>query len=104
ENPAPRKVIYDFVDHARPGDADVRNTDPEAACPWNANAQIVAGGLGGHPTFPKERFECPIGVFFNVGVTVIADEEFRPRRCLWSHPPLRGEIVTRFHDVPLGKV
>ena len=66
--------------------------------------RIAAGGLGGHPTFPPERFECPSGIFFFVGVTVIADEEFRPRRCLWSHPPLTGEIVTRFHDVPLGKV
>ena len=103
-NPAPEAVIYDFVDHARPGEADVRGTDPPMDCPWNANAQVIAGGLGGHPTFPKERFECPAGVYFNVGVTVIADEEFRPRRCLWSHPLLHGELVTRFHDVPLGKV
>jgi hypothetical protein len=101
-NPAPAKVVYDFVDHARPPFADVRGTDPPVDCPWNPRAQIVAGGLGGHPTFPPERFECPAGVFFNVGATVIADEEFRPRRCLWSHPLARGEIVTRFRDVPLG--
>ncbi len=43
------------------------------------------------------------GPYFNVGATVIADEEFRPRRCLWSHPFARGEIVTRFHHVPLGR-
>ena len=103
-NPAPEAVIYDFVDHARPGEADVRGTDPPMDCPWNPNAPVIAGGLGGHPTFPKERFECPAGVYFNVGVTVIADEEFRPRRCLWSHPLLHGELVTRFHDVPLGQV
>ena len=104
ENPAYQAVIYDFVDHAKPGEADVRGTDPPLTCTWNANAPIVAGGLGGHPTFPRERFECPGGVFFNVGVTVIADEEFRPRRCLWSHPFARGEIVTRWRDVPLGQV
>ena len=46
------------------------------------------------PPSRAQRFECPGGVFFNVGVTVIADEEFRPRRCLWSHPFARGEIVT----------
>lgn len=103
-NPAPRRVIYDFVDHARPGEADVRGTVPPMECVWNSRAPILAGGLGGHPTFPPERFECPAGVFFNVGVTVIADEEFRPRRCLWSHPLARGELVTRFHDVPLGQV
>lgn len=103
-NPAPQAVIYDFVDHARPGEADVRGTQPPMECIWNAHAPIAAGGLGGHPTFPPERFECPSGVYFFVGMTVIADEEFRPRRCLWSHPPLTGEIVTRFHDVLLGKV
>jgi hypothetical protein len=104
ENPSPAHVVYDFVDHAQPPSADVRGTDPPTVCPWNAHAQIVAGGLGGHPTFPSERFECGGGPYFNVGVTVIADEEFRPRRCLWSHPLARGEIVTRFHHVPLGQV
>lgn len=104
ENPNPATVVYDFVDHIRPPSVDVRGTDPPVTCLWNARAQIVAGGLGGHPTFPASRFECPGGVFFNISVTVIADEEFRPRRCIWSHPFARGEIVTRFHDVPLGRV
>ncbi|WP_438030490.1 hypothetical protein [Sorangium sp. So ce233] len=103
-NPSPARIVYDFVDHVAPSSADVRVADPPAACRWNPRARIAAGGLGGHPTFPAERFECPGGPFFNVGVTVIADEEFRPRRCIWSHPPRDGEIVTRFRDVPLGAV
>ncbi|KYF73551.1 hypothetical protein BE11_12975 [Sorangium cellulosum] len=103
-NPSPARVVYDFVDNVAPSSADVRVTDPPAACRWNPRARIAAGGLGGHPTFPAERFECPGGPFFNVGVTVIADEEFRPRRCIWSHPPRDGAIVTRFRDVPLGAV
>ncbi|WP_437841130.1 hypothetical protein [Sorangium sp. So ce1153] len=103
-NPSPARVVYDFVDHIAPSSADVRVTDPPAACRWNPRARVAAGGLGGHPTFPAERFECPGGPFFNVGVTVIADEEFRPRRCIWSHPPRDGAIVTRFRDVPLGSV
>ncbi|WP_437932170.1 hypothetical protein WMF37_23965 [Sorangium sp. So ce291] len=103
-NPSPARVVYDFVDHVAPSSADVRVTDPPAACRWNPRARVAAGGLGGHPTFPAERFECPGGPFFNVGVTVIADEEFRPRRCIWSHPPRDGAIVTRFRDVPLGSV
>jgi hypothetical protein len=103
-NPAPAQVRFDFVEQARPPIADVRGTDPPMECPWNVNARVLAGGLGGHPTFPRERFECPAGMFFSVGVTVIADEEFRPRRCLWAHPLQRGELVTRFRDVPLGAV
>jgi hypothetical protein len=104
ENPSPARVVYDFVDHARPPFADVRGTEPPITCSWNPRAPVQAGGLGGHPTFPGERFECPAGIYFNVGATVIADEDFRPRRCLWSHPFARGELVTRFHKVPLGQV
>lgn len=104
ENPAPAAVVYDFVDHLDPAVVDVRGTEPPVSCPWNPRATIAAGGLGGHPTFPAKRFECPGGVYFNVGVTVIADQDFQPRRCLWSHPLARGEIVTRFRDVPLGQV
>jgi hypothetical protein len=103
-NPSPATVVYDFVDHLDPAAADVRGTDPPVTCAWNPRASVAAGGLGGHPTFGPQRFECPGGVYFNVGVTVIADEEFRPRRCIWSHPFARGEIVTRFRDVPLGQV
>src|SRR5262249_1215177 len=103
-NPHPARVVFDFTDHVRPPFADVRGTDPAVTCAWNPSAKVVAGGLGGNPTFPAERFECPGGEFFNVGVTVIADQAFRPRRCIWSHPFARGEIVTRFHDVPLGQV
>jgi hypothetical protein len=104
ENPAPAHVVYDFVDHLDPANVDVRGTTPPVTCTWNPRSHVAAGGLGGHPTFPPKRFECPGGIYFNVGVTVIADEDFRPRRCIWSHPFARGEIVTRFRDVPLGKV
>lgn len=104
ENPSPARVVYDFVDHLDPANVDVRGTMPPVTCTWNPRAHVAAGGLGGHPTFPARRFECPGGIFFNVSVTVIADEDFRPRRCLWSHPFARGEIVTRYRDVPLGKV
>ncbi|AKT40507.1 hypothetical protein [Chondromyces crocatus] len=104
ENPAKAEVVFDFVDNLSPRRVDVFGTEPAVTCTWNPKARVLTGGLGGHPTFPLERFECPGGVFFNVGVTVIADQEFRPRRCIWSHPFARGEIVTRFRGVPLGKV
>lgn len=103
-NPRPATVTYDFVDHARPPFADVRGTDPTVTCGWNPAAAMDATGFGGHPTFPSERFECPAGQYLFVGATVIADQNYLPRRCLWSHPFARGEIVTRFRDVPLGKV
>jgi hypothetical protein len=102
ENPAPKHVVYDFVDHVRPPDAKVFGTDPPVDCVFSEKAPVLSGGLGGHPTFPAARFLCPGGEFFNVGPTVIADERFLPRRCIWSHPFARGWIVTRFSQVPLG--
>jgi hypothetical protein len=65
---------------------------------------VLAGGLAGHPTFPADRFECPGGSFFNVGVTVIADQDFRARRCVWAHPPENGELLIRYRNVDLGQV
>jgi hypothetical protein len=104
ENPAPAQVVFDFVDALGPETAEVHLTMPAAECPFVGNARPMAGGLGGHPTFPAARFECPTGVFFNVSRTVIADQDFLPRRCIWSHPPRQGEVVTRFAEVPLGRV
>jgi hypothetical protein len=102
KNPRFRPVVVDFVERARPPFAEVITTEPRETCRWNEHAKTMSGGLGGHPTFPPQRFECPMGPFFHVGETVIADQDFRARRCLWSHPPRQGEIVTRFGDVALG--
>jgi hypothetical protein len=91
---------YDFVSALSPQAVEVEVADGRR-CMWNPQATVVSGGLGGHPTFAPERFDCG-GPFFHVGVTVIADENFRPRRCLWAHPPASGELVIRYRDVPLG--
>jgi hypothetical protein len=104
ENPHPTPIVFDFVDHLAAGHAEVRVTEPDTKCPYNTHARPIAGGLGGHPTFPAARYECPGGVYFNVSETVIADQDFRPRRCIWAHPPNRGEVVLRFSDVNLGNM
>lgn len=104
ENPNHKPLVCDFVDNLNAGHVDVRMTQPEAKCIYTKHARPLAGGLGGHPTFPASRFECPSGVFFNVSETVIADQDFRPRRCLWAHPPAKGELAIRFSDVSLGSV
>jgi hypothetical protein len=102
ENPAPQPVVLDFVDALSPDRVEVWMPG-RSPCPWQRNARVVAGGLGGHPTFPRQRFECRGGTFFNVGVTIIADEEFRARRCIWAHPPRRGELTIQYRDVTLGQ-
>jgi hypothetical protein len=102
ENPSPEHVTYDFVDHFGPKSVAVSGTDPEETCLYSSRARVLSGGLGGHPTFPAKRFECAGGAFFGVGVTVIADERFLPRRCIFAHPPEVGARVLRFTDVSLG--
>ncbi len=102
ENPKPERPTYDFVERFGPETVGVFGSDPEETCVFNARARVLTGGLGGHPTFPSRRFECAGGPFFGVGVTVVADEQFLPRRCIFAHPPERGERVLRFGDVALG--
>ncbi len=110
DNPRFERVVYDFVDHVEPPAAsaftEVVSGDPpaavESACPWSTRAEVLSGGLGGHPTWPRTRFLCNGGEFFNVGVTVIADQDFLPRRCIWAHPISTGDLVVRYRAVPLG--
>jgi len=99
-NPSARPTRVDFVD--RLPTAQVTFGQPATPCSWNPRARVAAGGLGGHPTFPGERFECGGSMFFNVGVTAIADEEFVPRRCIWAHPPAAGDLRIGFPAVDLG--
>jgi hypothetical protein len=106
-NPAPPTVTFDFTDHVEPQSADVRieRGSSGGACTFTDSAPVESGGLFGPPTYPAARFRCasePNHVF--VGVTVIEDQDVRPRRCIWSHPPSAGEMVTRFRSVPLGNV
>jgi len=108
ENPQPPHVLYDFTDYLLPAHADVRVVQGSAAtaCGYTTTAAVESGGLGAPPTFPANRFLCPgqpAHVF--VGLTIINDGEFRPRRCIWSHPPAGGgALVTHFKSVPLGNL
>jgi hypothetical protein len=104
-NPNPPNVTFDFTDHVDPQSADVRieRGSTISPCTFTDSAPVESGGLGGPPTYPAARFRCPpepSHVF--VGVTIVEDEDYKPRRCIWSHPPAGAEIVTRFRSVPLG--
>jgi hypothetical protein len=105
ENPEPASVKYDFVDHVDPASLEVfeLGSGEPRPCPWRTDAPVSNGALGGNPTFPRQRFQCPSGEWFFAGVTVIDDQhEYRPRRCIWSHPPPSGRMLLRFKNVPLG--
>ncbi len=104
ENPAPVRAKYRFIEHvATPSlTVSIVADDRETPCPFTDRAPVTAGGLHGHVTFPRERFRCPGGESSFVGVTVIDDQNYLPRRCIWAHPPGRGFLRLRFSGVPLG--
>jgi hypothetical protein len=103
ENPRPAKVSFDFVNHV--SEATVADMDPAGVttpCRWNPAAVRSAGGLHGDPAFPSQRHECSGGANRFVGVTVIEDEQWRGRRCMWAMPPNRGSLSIRYSAVTLG--
>jgi hypothetical protein len=103
ENPHPVTVAYDFVDKiAEATVADVRGATRQP-CVWNATAPRSAGGLHGDPAFPSMRHECPGSESHFVGITVVEDQNWRGRRCIWAEPT-GGVLTISFASVPVGTV
>ncbi len=103
-NPAPAHVAYDFVDHLADATVADERSGRAVPCRWNPHARRDAGGLLGNPAFPAERFECPGAESHFVGVTVVEDEKWRGRRCIWAEPTSGAALSVRFDGVPVGKV
>jgi hypothetical protein len=105
-NPAPARVLYDFVDHLRPGDAQVFRAagGQESPCSWQDGLRVTGGGLGQGALAPPARFVCSPDGWNYVGATVIEDMTHRGRRCLWSHPVQGGVMVTEYPAVPMGNL
>ena len=103
-NPSAMAPRFDFVAALGPARAVVAEISADAAesCPWSDRAQRRTGGLGGPPAFPSKRFMCRSSEFTFAGITVIDDEQYRPRQCIWAHPPPRGALEIEFRDVSLG--
>ena len=105
KNPSWQKVRFDAVDHVDSATLSISIQRPNGqdACSFSDSAPMSAGNLGGDPTSPRVRFSCPGGTFHWVGVTIIDDEHYRPRRCIWAPPSTLGNLVLRFQRVPFGK-
>jgi hypothetical protein len=102
QNPRPVHVLDDLVSMVDPSRMRVWRVDGprETECVFGHNA-TQAGALGFGPAIPGDRFSCP-GSF--VGVSVAADLDYRPRRCIYAPPPGGGAFVRiRFAGVHLGR-
>jgi hypothetical protein len=108
ENPAPEQVLFDFVSAVEQGKAEVAavrgkgGAEEVRPCRWNEKARVENGALHGHPTFPKRRFECQDGSWHFVGSTVIEDQRYRGRRCIWAQPGQGKRTRIVFEGVTLG--
>jgi hypothetical protein len=104
QNPAPSRVSFRFVDHVNPNELAVTlvRGGAEVACPFTEQARAMAGGLHGPVAAPSERFACPGPEPTFVAVTVIDDQSYAPRRCIWAAPPPGGVLRLSFDAVPLG--
>ena len=103
ENPAPLRVRYRFIEHVNPRELTVALVagTQVVPCEYSEQAPVAAGGLHGEVAFPRERFVCGAGPAF-VGVTVIDDQRYEPRRCIWAAPPPGFTLRLVFSGVPLG--
>ena len=103
ENPKPAKVLFSFVDRAQPPTLEV-SFGGAGTCAFTPRAPSSAGGLHGHLAFPRERYLCGGGEEFFVGVTILDDQQYRPRRCLWAEPRPGETLHLLYKSVPIGKI
>jgi hypothetical protein len=96
ENPQPDPTRFDFVTEVEAGRAEVATELEERhePCAFAEHAPVSTGGLHGHVAYPRRRYTCGGKRF--VGVTLIDDQDYRPRRCVLVQPPDAGDVVLRF--------
>lgn len=103
-NPKAERVSLDFVDALSPKRVRVRTLrrGTSRACRYGTH-KVKNGDLHGHPTFPRNRFACAGGDWHFVGVTVIEDQHYQPRRCLWAHPGNDEVLSIEYQAVSIGQ-
>ena len=96
----PEPVSFDFVTAVEVGEVEVFTKLGEGLTPCTVatTGHASTGGLHGHVAYPRRRFECLGGRF--VGVTLIEDADYRPRRCVLVQAPATGSVLLRFAGVP----
>ena len=107
KNPHYEPALFSLVDavtRAEPNVTVYRRVDgTRYPCTWRQNLPPSTGGLHGHVAFPRERYLCGRAQDEFVGVTLIDDERFEPRQCVWIHAPRHGEQWLALDNVPLGR-
>jgi len=106
KNPAFKPPLYVLTDHATLPDLSASELDERGATkPCRAivaRSSASGGGLLAPPAFPRQRLSCGPSEADFVGTTIIEDQNYRARRCLWANPSPGGLLTLNFANVPLG--
>jgi hypothetical protein len=97
-NPSPAHVLYDLVSNVNPMNLRVSRGDQE--CGY-VHGGAQSGNLGFGPAVPGDRFNCNSGGF--VGVSVVADLDYVPHRCIYAPPASGAPLRMRFLNVTFGR-
>ncbi len=98
DNPAPAQILDDLVSLADPQHLRVSRGDSDCSF---VHGSPQSGNLGYGPAVPGDRFNCPGNGF--VGVSVVADLDYVPHRCIFAPPPGNAPLRLRFADVRFGR-
>jgi len=99
QNPHPELTVYDFVTAVDAGEVEVFDDDEGQLTPCPRSKAVAStGGLHGHVTYPRQRYDCGRGYF--VAVSLIEDERYRPHRCVLAHLRPQGQVLLRFNGAP----
>lgn len=100
KNPKFEPKRFDFVDALAGGSARVSDAleGERSPCPLTEAHRSRTGGLLGPVTRPRRYHACREDRA--VAVTVIEDQNYRPRRCMLIEAPSRGSVVLEFEGVP----
>ncbi|MFO0678998.1 MAG: hypothetical protein U0169_20890 [Polyangiaceae bacterium] len=97
ENPSVLPVLVDLVTRVETRQVSVAR-DSTPCAPVDGAAQT--GQLGYGTAIPGHRFQCAAGF---LGASVLADLEYRPRRCIYAQPPGGGSTLhLAFPGVKMG--
>lgn len=106
ENPAPMKVIDDLLSHMASRKMKVFRLDRPDGYGWGSECQrqllgSESGNIGFGPAIPADRFTCKGGEI--VGISVVPDLDYVPRRCFLAPPPGNATVRVEFSEVHFGK-
>lgn len=105
-NPSFRPALFVLTDHATPPQLSVTQrwvTGQSESCSYGTRPASSMSGLLARPALPRQRFACGPAEGNFVGTTIIEDQQYRARRCLWANPSPGGLLTLTFPQVPIGE-